>query len=98
MRGRGFCGLVPRLLATWYWFDHEAIEDRACARAVMEQALMEQALYYTVLVRPRGDRRVKKNVREPKWGTSSPSVIVLESEDGNKETLHQKKVRQRRKI
>ena len=33
MRGRGFYGLVPRLLATWYWFDHEAIEGRARARA-----------------------------------------------------------------
>ena len=21
LRGRGFCGLVPRLLATWYWFE-----------------------------------------------------------------------------
>ena len=29
--------------------------------------------------------------------TSNPSVIVLESEDGNKETLHQKRGRQRRK-
>ena len=50
-----------------------------------------------VLVRPGGDRRVKKIVREPKWSRSSPSVIVLESEDGNKGTLHQKRVRQRRK-
>ena len=32
------------------------------------------------------------------WGMSSPSMIVLESEDGNKETLHRKRVRQRRKI
>ena len=46
-----------------------------------------------VLVRPGGDRHVKKIVS--KWGTSSPSVIVLESEDGNKETLHHKRVRQR---
>ena len=45
-----------------------------------------------------GDRRVQKIVQEPKWGTSSPSVIVLEIEDGNKETCHQKRVRQRRKI
>ena len=59
---------------------------------------MEQELYYTVLVRPGVDRRVKKIVQEPKWGTSSPSVIMLESEDGNKETLHQKRVRQRRKF
>ena len=28
--------------------------------------------------------------RTPKWGTSNPSVIVLESEDGNKETLHKR--------
>ena len=40
---------------------------------------------------------MKKIMREPKWGTSSPSVIVLESEDGNKGTLHQKRVRQRQK-
>ena len=44
-----------------------------------------------VLVRPGGNRRVKKIVREPEWGTSSPSVIVLESKDGNKEILHQKR-------
>ena len=50
-----------------------------------------------VLVRPGGDRRVKKIVREPKWSRSSTSVIVLESEDGNKGTLHQNTVRQRRK-
>ena len=50
-----------------------------------------------VLVRPGGDRRVKKIVREPKWSRSSPSVIVLESKDGNKGTLRQKRVRQRRK-
>ena len=30
LRGRGFCGLVPRLLATWYWSDQEAI-GRSCA-------------------------------------------------------------------
>ena len=34
-----------------------------------------------VLVRPGGNQRVKKIVREPKWSRSSPSVIVLESED-----------------
>ena len=53
-----------------------------------------------VLVRAGGDRLVQKIVWEPKWGTSSPSVTVLESEDGNKETLHQKRVhvRQRRKV
>ena len=50
-----------------------------------------------MLVQPGGDRRVKKIVREPKWSRSSPSVIVLEGEDGNKRTLHQKRVRQRRK-
>ena len=33
---------------------------------------------------------MQKIVREPKGGTSSPSVIVLESEDRNKETCHQK--------
>ena len=52
---------------------------------------------HMVLVRAGGDRRVKKVVREPKWSRSSPSVIVLESEDGNKGTQHQKRVRQRRK-
>ena len=35
-----------------------------------------------LLVRHGGDRHVKKIVREPKWGTSSPSVIVLESVNG----------------
>ena len=43
------------------------------------RAVMEQEPYYTLLVRHGGDRHVKKIVREPKWGTSSPSVIVLES-------------------
>ena len=56
-----------------------------------------QTTNHVVLVRPGGDRRVKKIVREPKWSRSSPSVIMLESEDGNKGTLHQKRVRQRRK-
>jgi len=35
---------------------------------------------------------VKKIVQEPKWSGSSLSVIVLESENGNKGTLHQKRV------
>ena len=34
-----------------------------------------------------GDRRVKKIVRELKWSRSSPSVIVLESENGNKTSM-----------
>ena len=46
-----------------------------------------QTTSHVVLVRPGGDGRVKKIVREPKWSRSSPSVIVLESEDGNKGTL-----------
>ena len=50
-----------------------------------------------VVVQPGDDRHVTKIVREPKWSRSSPSVIVLESEDGNKGTSHQKRVRQRRK-
>ena len=49
-----------------------------------------------VLVQPGGNQRVKKIVQEPKWIRSSPSMIVLESQDGNKVTLHQKRVRQRR--
>ena len=32
-----------------------------------------------------------------KWSRSSPSVIALESEKGNKGTLHQERVRQRKK-
>ena len=52
-----------------------------------------QTTSHVVLVRPGGDRRVKKIVQEPKWGTGSPSMIVLESEDRNEET---KRVRQRR--
>ena len=51
---------------------------------------------HMVLVGAGGDRRVKKIVREPKWSRSSQSMIVLESEDGNKGTLHQKRARQRR--
>ena len=39
----------------------------------------------------RGNQHVKKIVWDPKWSRSSPSVIVLESEDGNKGTLHQKR-------
>ena len=50
-----------------------------------------------VLVRLGGDRHVKKIVREPKWSGSGLSVIVLEGENGNKGTLYQKRVRQRRK-
>ena len=26
LRGRGFCGLIPRLLATWYLSDQKAID------------------------------------------------------------------------
>ena len=40
---------------------------------------------------------MKKIVREPKWSGNGLSVIVLESENRNKGTLHQKRVRQRRK-
>ena len=50
-----------------------------------------------VLVRLGGDSRVKRIVREPKWSGSGLSMIVLESENGNKGTLHQKRLRQRRK-
>ena len=50
-----------------------------------------------VLVRLGGDRRVKKIMRKPKWSRSGLSVIILESESGNKRTRHQKRVRQRRK-
>ena len=48
-----------------------------------------------VLVQPGGDQRVKNIVRKPKWSGSSPSIIMLESEDRNKGTLHQKRVRQK---
>ena len=30
---------------------------------------------------------MQKIVREPKWGTSSPSAIVLESEDGKQRDI-----------
>ena len=43
-----------------------------------------------VLVRLGGDRRMKKIMREPKWSGSSLSVIVLESDNGNKGTLREK--------
>ena len=39
----------------------------------------------------------EKIVWEPKWSRSGPSMIMLESKDGNKGTLHQNRVRQRRK-
>ena len=39
---------------------------------------------------------MKKIAREPKWSGSGLSEIVLESENGNKGTLHQKRARQRR--
>ena len=37
---------------------------------------------HMVLVRAGGNQCVKKIVREPKWSRSSPSLMVLESEDG----------------
>ena len=51
---------------------------------------------HMVLVRPGDDQRVKKIVQELKWSRSSPSVVVLESKDGNKGTLHPNTVRQRK--
>ena len=39
---------------------------------------------------------MKKIVQEPRWSGSGLSVIMLERENGNKGTLHQKRVRQRR--
>ena len=45
---------------------------------------------HVVLVRLGGDRRMKKIMREPKWSGSSLSVIVLESDNGNKGTLREK--------
>ena len=66
-----------------------------------------QTTSHVVLVRPGGDRKIVR-VREPKWswghmvlvrpgGDRRVKEIVLEREDGNKGTLHQKRVRQRRK-
>ena len=48
-----------------------------------------------VLVRPGGDRRVKRSCESRNGAGAVPSVIVLESKDGNKGTLDQKRVRQR---
>ena len=42
-----------------------------------------QTSSHVVVIQPGGDRRMKKIVREPKWNRSSPSVIVLESKNGN---------------
>ena len=42
---------------------------------------------HVVLVRRAGNRRLKKIVWEPKWSRSSPSMIVLESENGKKHLL-----------
>ena len=36
-----------------------------------------------VVVRPGSNRRVKKIMQEPKWSRNTPSVIVLESKNGN---------------
>ena len=62
-------------------------QSKDCARA---RAEMEQGPYgagptiaLLSMVRPGGDRRVKKDRARAEMG---PSVIVLESEDGNKET------------
>ena len=48
-----------------------------------------QTTSHTILVRPEGDRHVKKIVRESKWSRSSPSVTVLESEALRLAFLHQ---------
>ena len=42
---------------------------------------------HVVLVRPGSDQRVKKIVQEPNWSRSSPSVIMVESENGNRGTM-----------
>ena len=47
-------------------------------------------LHSTSHIRPGGNRRVNEIVREPKWSGSGLSVIVLESKNRNKGTLHQK--------
>ena len=49
-----------------------------------------QTTSHVVLVWPESDWRVKKIVRQLKWSRSNPSMIILESENGNKGTLHQK--------
>ena len=46
-----------------------------------------QTTSHVVMVWPGGNWRVKKIMWELKWSRSSPSVIVLESENGNKGTM-----------
>ena len=52
---------------------------------------------HMVLVWPGGNQLVKKIVRESKWSRSSPSKIMLERVNRTKGTLHQKRVRQKRR-
>ena len=66
------------------------LKNRACARAEMEQGPNGTGP-------TRRQSTCEKDRARAKWSRSSPSVIVLESEGGNKVTLHQKRVRQRRK-
>ena len=56
-----------------------------------------QTTSHMVLVRPRGDGCVNKIKREPKWSKSSPSVIMLETENGNEGTLHQREYKGKEK-
>ena len=44
--------------------------------------LIPKTTSYVVMVQPEGDQHVQKIVRELKLSRSSPSVIMLESENG----------------
>ena len=84
----GFCGIVPRLLAMWYWSNQEAIE-RLCACESQNGA--EATWYWSgqeaIDVSKHRARAEMEHeqfkcdcARERRW----------------KQTLHQKRVRQRR--
>ena len=99
------CMYIRHTLITWAQFlwsrpqttSHVVLVRPGGDRKIVRVREPKRSRGHLVLVGAGGDRRVKKIVREPKWSRSSQSVIVLESEDGNKGTLHQKRVRQRRK-
>ena len=98
------CMYIRHTLIAWAWFlwsrpqttSHVVLvrpggDQRSCACESGNGA--GAILYGTGPTRRRST--CEKDRARAEWGMSSPSVIMLESEDGNKETLHQKRVRQR---
>ena len=75
--------LWSRLQTTSYVVLVQPGGDRRVKKIVREPKWSRD---HVVLVRPGGDRRVKEIVQEPNWSRSSPSVIMLESENGSCKT------------